>query len=120
MKKLLHLSLLIYLVGCSPHKTIYFKKDTHRKYKELLLNTESAKKVDFIEVDKIPFYASSISFDDHLDWKYGDEKIEYTNVVYFLFDLKKDIHIKTSSWTLDNRIKMMNTINTAIERDYED
>ena len=114
MKILCIIPMIYLLMGCNPNRVFYYKRDTHRKYKDLLLHTESAKHVEFVEVEELPVYANTISFDDHLTWEYGDDRSSYTKIFYFIFDLKKDIHIKTSSWTLDNRIKMMNTINKSV------
>ena len=115
--KLLKISLLSLLfLGCNSEKVFYYKKDTHRKYKDLLLHTEASKQVKFIESEYIPFYANSISFDNRFEWSFGNTT-EYTKIFYFVFDIKKEVHIRDRSWTLENRMKLMDTINTAIRRE---
>jgi len=81
------------VVACAGNDTYYYRSDMDEAYKFLLFEAAKHEQVNIQEVDEIPWYGSSVTFDTASHFRPIDVSETFTKYILW-FDLKKEIHIR--------------------------
>lgn len=81
------------VVACAGNDTYYYRSDMDEAYKFLLFEAAKHEQVNIQEVDEIPWYGSSVTFEGASHFRTIDVSETFTKYILW-FDLKKEIHIR--------------------------